>query len=85
MHYLWIALIGLAIGASAKFLAPGRGPGGCVVTMLIGLIGSIIGGVLARQLGISATGGLIWFVMSVLGAVILLLVYRMVIGRKNGS
>ena len=85
MHYLWIAFTGIVIGAMAKFLTPGRGPGGCVVTMLIGLTGSIVGGALAHELGISATGSLGWFFMSVLGAVILLLLYRMVIGRRNDS
>jgi uncharacterized membrane protein YeaQ/YmgE (transglycosylase-associated protein family) len=83
MHFIWIALIGLVIGALAKFLTPGRGPGGCVVTMIVGLVGSVVGGALARELKISTTGSVGWFIMSIIGAVILLLLYRMIIGRKN--
>ena len=83
MHYIWLALIGLAIGAIAKFLTPGRDPGGCVVTMLIGLAGSVVGGALARWLGISATGSVPWFILSVIGAIILLVIYHLVIGRRN--
>ena len=83
MHYIWLALIGLLIGAIAKFLTPGRDPGGCVVTMLIGLTGSIIGGALARWLGISTAGSVSWFIMSVIGAIILLIIYHLLIGRRN--
>jgi uncharacterized membrane protein YeaQ/YmgE (transglycosylase-associated protein family) len=83
MHFIWIAFIGLVIGALAKFFTPGRGPGGCVVTMIVGLVGSIVGGALAHGLGISTAGSISWFIMSIMGAVILLLLYRMMIGRKN--
>jgi uncharacterized membrane protein YeaQ/YmgE (transglycosylase-associated protein family) len=85
MHFIWIAFIGLVIGALAKFFTPGRGPGGCVVTMIVGLTGSLVGGVLARGLGISTTGSVSWFLMSIMGAVILLLLYRMMIGKKDAS
>jgi uncharacterized membrane protein YeaQ/YmgE (transglycosylase-associated protein family) len=75
------ALIGLAIGIVAKFLMPGRDPGGCIVTMIIGLIGSLIGGFLSRLIGIPE-GGLIGFIMAVVGAIILLVLYRVIIGRR---
>lgn len=75
------ALIGLAIGIVAKFLMPGRDPGGCIVTMIIGLIGSLIGGVLSRLIGIPE-GGFIGFIMAVVGAVILLVLYRLIIGKR---
>ncbi len=83
MQYVWIALIGLVIGVIAKFLTPGRDPGGCIVTMLIGLVGSIIGSFLASILGIDISSGASWAVMSVVGAVILLLLYHLIIGRRN--
>ena len=83
MSYVWIALIGLAIGVIAKFLTPGRDPGGCVVTMIIGLIGSVVGGVIARALNISTSTDTMWFVMSVIGAVVLLLIYRLIIGKRS--
>jgi uncharacterized membrane protein YeaQ/YmgE (transglycosylase-associated protein family) len=82
-HYIWLALIGLVIGAIAKFLTPGRDPGGCVVTMLIGLVGSVIGAALAKALDIDASSGAAWFFMSVIGAIILLALYHLVIGRRN--
>lgn len=83
MHYIWLALIGLVIGAVAKFLTPGRDPGGCIVTMLIGLVGSALGAAIARALGIDASSGISWFLMSVIGAIILLVIYHLVIGKRN--
>lgn len=81
--YVWIGLIGLAIGVIAKLLTPGRDPGGCIVTMLIGLVGSVLGGSLARAFGISTTDDAMWFIMSVVGAIILLLIYRLIIGPRK--
>jgi uncharacterized membrane protein YeaQ/YmgE (transglycosylase-associated protein family) len=90
MSYLWIALIGIALGVIAKLLAPTRtgvtrvDPGGCVVSSMVGLIGSIVIGVLASVLNISASGSALWFVLSALGAIVLLWVYhRMVSKRKT--
>ncbi len=83
MEYLWIALLGLAIGAAAMFTMPGRDPGGCVVTMIIGLAGSFIGGFLARLLHISTSSDAAWFIASVIGAIILLVLYRSVLGKRN--
>ena len=83
MHYIWLALIGLVIGAIAKFLTPGRDPGGCVVTMIIGLVGSVVGAALAKVMDISASTDVAWFIMSVIGAIILLVVYHLVIGKRN--
>ena len=83
MEYVWIALIGLVIGVIAKFLTPGRDPGGCVVSMLIGLLGSIVGGFIASVLGIDISSGGTWAVMSVVGAIVLLLLYRVIIGKRN--
>ncbi len=83
-----MALIGLVIGAIAKFLTPRsaakrRDPGGCIMTMIVGLVGSAIGVAVARTLNISTTTDAMWFVMSVLGAIILLLLYHLVIGTRN--
>jgi uncharacterized membrane protein YeaQ/YmgE (transglycosylase-associated protein family) len=83
MHYLWMALIGLAIGYVAKFLMPGKGPGGCIVTMIVGLTGSIIGWFLGRALGMYTNGDSVGFIMSVVGAMILLFIYRMAIGKQS--
>lgn len=79
---LWV-LFGLVVGVVAKLLTPGREPGGFIVTTLLGVAGSLVGGFIGRALGLypsyESTGG---FFMSILGAVILLGVYNMVIGRR---
>jgi len=81
MYYIYQAIIGLVIGVIAKFLMPGRDPGGCIVTMIIGLVGSLIGAALARAFGVPDEG-IMGFIMAVIGAVILLAIYRAVIGKR---
>ena len=51
MHFLWMLIIGLVIGAIAKFIMPGKDPGGIIVTMLIGIAGALIAGFLGRAVG----------------------------------
>lgn len=76
MHYLWMAIIGLVVGALAKLIMPGKDPGGFVVTMLLGIAGSFIASFLGRAIGLYQGGESAGFIMSVLGAIILLAVYR---------
>jgi uncharacterized membrane protein YeaQ/YmgE (transglycosylase-associated protein family) len=73
----WI-VFGLIVGAVAKLLMPGRDPGGFIVTMLLGVAGALLGGFLGRALGLYREGEPAGFLMSVLGAIALLLVYRLV-------
>jgi uncharacterized membrane protein YeaQ/YmgE (transglycosylase-associated protein family) len=77
MHIIWMCIIGLIAGALAKLIMPGKDPGGIIVTMLIGIAGALIAGFLGRALGWYAEGESAGFLMSVLGAIILLAVYRM--------
>ena len=70
-------IIGLIIGAIAKFLMPGRDPGGFIVTILIGIVGALIAGFLGRALGWYAEGEPAGFIASVVGAILLLVVYRL--------
>ena len=84
MHWLWVLLIGLVIGAVAKFLMPGKDPGGFVVTMLIGIAGSLVATWLGRAAGWYQEGQSAGFIMSVVGAILLLAVYH-VIRRKQAS
>jgi len=79
---LWTALIGLIIGAVAKFLMPGKDPGGWIVTMLLGLAGSFVAGYLGRVMGWYQEGQAAGFIMSVLGAILLLFLYRVIIAKK---
>ena len=69
--------IGLIVGAIAKFLMPGRDPGGWIVTILIGLAGSFIGTYLGQALGLYRAGEPAGFIASIVGAMILLLLYRL--------
>lgn len=77
MQFVWMCLIGLAAGAVAKFLMPGKDPGGMIVTMLLGIAGSVVAGFLGRTLGLYSEGQGAGFLMSVLGAILLLAAYRM--------
>jgi uncharacterized membrane protein YeaQ/YmgE (transglycosylase-associated protein family) len=83
MHLLWSALIGLVVGVIAKFLMPGRDPGGCIITMIIGLVGSMLGTFLGQLLGFYQPGESAGFIMSVIGAMLLLWIYRMIVGRRT--
>jgi uncharacterized membrane protein YeaQ/YmgE (transglycosylase-associated protein family) len=77
----WI-VFGLIIGAIAKLLMPGRDPGGFIVTILIGIAGALLGGFLGRALGFYGPEDVAGYVMSLIGAIILLLLYRLVIARR---
>jgi uncharacterized membrane protein YeaQ/YmgE (transglycosylase-associated protein family) len=78
----WL-IFGLVVGIVAKFLMPGRDPGGFVVTALIGIVGALLGGYIGRAVGWYREGDPVGFVMAVLGAIILLALYRMIIGRRT--
>jgi len=77
MHLIWTALIGLVIGAVAKFIMPGKDPGGIIVTSLTGIAGSFIASYAGRAIGWYQEGQSAGFIMSVVGAIVLLGVYRM--------
>lgn len=78
---LWAIIIGLVIGAIAKLLMPGRDPGGFVITILLGIAGSLIAGFLGRSLGWYREGEPAGLIASIVGAVILLFLYRMFAAR----
>lgn len=78
IHMIGHALLGLLIGVVAKLLLPGHDPGGLIVTALIGLAGGWLGGLIGRVLGWYPEGHPAGFVMSVVGAMILLLGYRFI-------
>ena len=77
MGWLWVALIGLIIGVVAKFLMPGKDPGGIIITMLLGIAGSVVATWLGRVLGMYGPEQSAGFIMSVIGAIILLAIYHM--------
>ena len=83
MGIIWMIIIGLIAGALAKLIMPGRDPGGIIVTMLLGIVGAVLGGFIGRALGFYGEGEAAGFLMSFLGAVILLALYRMMVGRSR--
>ena len=81
LHYLWEAIIGLIIGVVAKLLMPGKDPGGIIVTMLLGIAGSLLAGWIGGAVGLYQPGQSAGFIMSVLGAIVLLAIYRVIKGK----
>jgi uncharacterized membrane protein YeaQ/YmgE (transglycosylase-associated protein family) len=77
LHLLWMAIIGLIVGAIAKFIMPGKDPGGIWITMLIGIAGALLAGWLGRLIGWYQEGQPAGFIMSIVGAIILLAIYRL--------
>jgi len=78
---VWI-IVGLIAGAIAKFIMPGKDPGGIIVTMLLGIGGSILGGWLATLI-VGGDGGPAGWIGSIVGALILLAIYRAATGRER--
>ena len=78
----WIVIGGIA-GAIAKLLMPGKDPGGCIITILLGVAGAVLAGYLGHAVGWSNTGEGAGFVAAIVGAFILLLIYRLIVGRRR--
>jgi uncharacterized membrane protein YeaQ/YmgE (transglycosylase-associated protein family) len=78
----WI-LFGLVVGIIGKFLMPGRDPGGIVVTILLGIGGALLGGWIGQAMGLYGEGEPAGFIMAVLGAILLLFLYRLFVGRRS--
>ena len=78
----WI-IFGLIVGIVGKFLMPGRDPGGFIVTILLGIAGALLGGFVGRALGLYQEGEPAGFIMAVIGAIVLLAIYRAVIGGRR--
>ncbi|KAB2889456.1 MAG: GlsB/YeaQ/YmgE family stress response membrane protein [Kofleriaceae bacterium] len=83
MEILWMALVGLVVGALAKLIMPGRDPGGVIVTALIGLAGGLLAAVIGRAAGWYHQNEGAGFIASIIGAVLLLAIYRAVIARRG--
>ncbi len=78
----WI-LFGLVVGALAKLVMPGKDPGGIIVTILLGIAGALLGGFLGRALGLYEAGESAGWIAAFVGALLLLVIYRMVAGRST--
>jgi uncharacterized membrane protein YeaQ/YmgE (transglycosylase-associated protein family) len=77
----WI-LFGLVVGIIAKLLMPGRDPGGFIVTILLGIAGALLGGFIGRAMGFYGPSEGAGWIISILGAIVLLALYRMMVRRR---
>ncbi|MEQ7873944.1 GlsB/YeaQ/YmgE family stress response membrane protein [Sphingomonas sp. ASV193] len=84
-HYGWLGwiIIGGLAGAIAKMLMPGKDPGGCIVTVVLGIAGAFVAGYVGKMVGWYKDGDAAGFVAAIVGAFILLLIYRLVAGRRR--
>jgi uncharacterized membrane protein YeaQ/YmgE (transglycosylase-associated protein family) len=78
----WIVIGGLA-GLIAKALMPGRDPGGCIITILLGIAGALVAGYLGQMLHLYRPGDAVGFIGAIVGAFIILFIYRMIAGRRR--
>jgi uncharacterized membrane protein YeaQ/YmgE (transglycosylase-associated protein family) len=82
MTIIWAIIIGFIVGLVAKFLTPGRDAGGFIVTALLGIVGALVATFLGQAMGIYAAGQSAGFIGAVIGAIVVLLVYHMIRGRR---
>lgn len=84
MNILWMIIFGAIVGAIAKLIMPGKDPGGFIVTIILGILGSIVGGFVLGVLipGRAASERAGW-IGSILGAIVLLAIYRLIVGRRS--
>jgi uncharacterized membrane protein YeaQ/YmgE (transglycosylase-associated protein family) len=83
MHLILFLLFGLVVGALARFIVPGREPGGWVISMMLGVGGAIVGGYFGRVVGLYQEGEPAGFIVSLLAAISLVVVYHALITRRH--
>jgi uncharacterized membrane protein YeaQ/YmgE (transglycosylase-associated protein family) len=85
MSILWMIIIGFVIGLIARAIMPGRDPAGFIVTTVLGILGSVIAGFLGQSLGWYNPGEPAGLIASVVGALIVLFIYRAAVGRNSAT
>lgn len=85
MNLIWTAIVGLIAGALAKFVMPGKDPGGIWITMALGVAGAFVANFLGGALGWYGQGHNAGIIGSTIGAIVILLVYRMIKGKSAKS
>lgn len=83
MSIIWAIIIGFIVGLIAKFLMPGRDPGGFIITAILGIVGALVATFLGQAMGLYAAGQSAGFIASVIGAMVVLFIYHLIRGRRT--
>ena len=83
MSFIWMIIVGLVAGLLARAIKPGNDPMGWIMTIILGIVGAMLGGFLAGLIGINADGGFTGLIFSVIGAIILLFLYEMIVNKRR--
>ena len=83
MSFIWMIIVGLVAGLLARAIKPGSDPMGWIMTIVLGIVGALLGGFLAGLIGINADGGFTGLIFSVIGAIILLFIYEMIMSKRS--
>jgi uncharacterized membrane protein YeaQ/YmgE (transglycosylase-associated protein family) len=83
MNILWTIIVGLIVGALAKLFMPGRDGGGIFTTILLGIAGAFVAGFIGRSMGLYGDGQSVGIIASIIGAMVLLFLYRMIRGKRH--
>ncbi|WP_131656477.1 GlsB/YeaQ/YmgE family stress response membrane protein [Psychrobacter vallis] len=83
MSFIWMIIVGLVAGLLARAIKPGSDPMGWIMTIVLGIVGALLGGFIAGLIGIDADGGFTGLIFSVIGAIILLFLYEMIVSKRR--
>ena len=83
MSFIWMIIVGLVAGLLARAIKPGNDPMGWIMTIVLGIVGAMLGGFVAGLIGINADGGVTGLIFSVIGAIILLFIYEMIMNKRR--
>ncbi len=83
MGFIWMIIVGLVAGLLARAIKPGNDAMGWIMTIILGIVGAMLGGFIASLIGINADGGFIGLIFSVIGAIVLLFLYEMIMSKRG--
>lgn len=83
MGFIWMIIVGLVAGLLARAIKPGSDPMGWIMTIVLGIVGALLGGFIAGLIGIDADGGFTGLIFSVIGAIIVLFIYEMIMSKRR--
>lgn len=83
MEFIWMIIVGLVAGLLARAIKPGSDPMGWIMTIVLGIVGALLGGFMAGLIGIDADGGFTGLIFSVIGAIIVLFIYEMIMSKRR--